>query len=141
MSVTEEEFRETFQERFHDVRVNRPKSGQVMARYAALAEFVDGIGKRDIIMLLKTEKATQAANVMKKIHGAREPDCYRVCRQICEDLLVMSDEEVELKPYPYVLERFYYAKREHVPADPHWEVVELLKWDDEQKTFRSTIRI
>ena len=134
---------ENFDQYFLDVRRHRPEKGLVMAKYTAIAEFVDGQHKRDIINLLKMDKAVAASQVMRKIHCAREPDCYRVCREMCEDLLSgMSEEQVEQKAYEYVFQAFYYAKREHVPTnDPHWETVTCLKFDKETKTFRSDIEL
>ena len=134
---------ENFGEYFFDVRKNRPKQGQIMAKYAAVAEFVDGPEKRDIIRLIQMDKAYQAAQVMKKIHLAKEPDCYRVLREMCQDLIDgMTEEEVEKKPYEFVLEAFFYTNREYVPKnDPKWETIDLIEYDDETKTFKSTINI
>lgn len=131
-----------FAEHFHDARRFAPKPGEVLAKFRAVAEFVDGKGKQDIIYLLKIGKAQQAAEVMKKIHGALEPDCYRVCREICVDLLSMSEEEVEKKPYEYQLEFLYYTKREFVPkSDPRWELIPLLKVDEETGHLKSVIEL
>ncbi len=129
-----------FNEYFFDIRFNKPKKGQIMARFRAQADFVEGKGKRDLMDLLKQDKAYQACQVMKKIHGAKEPDCYRICREIAEDLLVMPPEEVETKPYTYLLEYFYYTKREYVPQDKHWETLGMLEYDEEKKTFKSVIQ-
>jgi hypothetical protein len=126
-----------FDDYFFDVRKHAPKVDQVLAKYRAVAAFGDGPHKRDVIGLLKIDKAQQAAMVMRKIHHAREPDCYRVCREICEDLASgMTDDEVAAKDYEYVLEAFYYTKREYVPKnDPHWETIQLLEYDPETGSF------
>ena len=127
-----------FSEYFFDTRTHRPQPGQIMAKFAAVAEFGPGREKRDIIKLLKLDKAHAASQVMKKIHSAKEPDCYRVPRQMAEDLLSgMSEEEVENKLYEFVLELFFYTKREHVPVnDPHWETIQLIQYDRESGTFK-----
>jgi hypothetical protein len=124
---------ENFHEYFFDVRTNKPKKGQVMAKFTAIAEFVGGRGKRDIMLLLKQDKAYQAAQVMRKIHGAKEPDCYR---------LDLTEKQVEDKVYEFPIELFFYTEREHVPKnDPHWDVIPLIHVDPETGTFKSVIEI
>lgn len=132
-----------FNEYFHDVRRSRPQPGQVMARFRAAALFGPGREKRDMIRLLQKDKATAAAMVMRKIHCAREPDCYRVCREMCEDLLAgMSEEAVENKDYEFILEAFFYAKPEHVPKDhPHWHTASVVEFDPETNTYHSRIEL
>lgn len=132
-----------FHEYFFDVRRNRPKEGQILAKFTAIAEFVDGPHKRDVIKLLKMDKAKQASAVMQKIHHAKEPDCYRVCREMCEDLVSgLTDEEVASKPYEFVLEAFYYTQREHIPKDdPHWSTIQLLEYDQESNGFKVQINL
>lgn len=132
---------ENFNEYFFDVRHHGPKAGQVLAKFTAVAVFGDGKEKWDIIRLLQIDKAYQAAQVMNKIHLAKLPDCYRVCREMCEDLLSgMSDEDVARKEYEYVLEAIYYTKREYVPKDdPHWETIQLLEYNPENNSFRVAI--
>jgi len=132
-----------FHEYFFDVRQCKPKAGQIMARFKAAAIFGEGVEKKHLIQALKMGKAKQAAMVMRKLHLAREPDCYRVCREMCEDLLKgATEEEVIKKDYHFVLEAFYYTKREYVPQnDPHWETIKLLAFDPETNTFKSTIEI
>lgn len=133
-----------FSEYFFDVRKHGPKAGQVMAKFIAIAEFIDGQGKKDIIYLLKIGKVQQAAMVMKKIHGAKEPDCYRVCREICEDMLTMTDEEVEAKVYEYTMELFFYTQKELVPReDVRWETIKLIdvEFDEEIGMFKSFINL
>lgn len=134
---------DNFNDYFFDVRKNKPKSGQIMARFVAVAAFSDGPEKRHVIQVLKTDKAKQAAMVMKKIHCAREPDCYRVCREMCQDLFSgMSDDEVAAKEYEFVLEAFYYTQRECVPKnDPHWQTIQMMKYDKDAKTYKSDIEI
>lgn len=132
---------ENFSDYFYDVRTNRPKKGQVMAKFTAVAEFVDGRGKQDILQLLKTNKAHAAVQVMRKIHGVREPDCYRVLREIAQDMLTMPEAEVEKKPYEMVIELFFYTQRQYVPNSPNWELLPLLNYDKETGTYKSSIEL
>lgn len=130
-----------FAEYFFDVRQFGPKEGQIMAKFTAVAIFGDGPEKRDLIKVLRKDKANAAAMVMRKIHCAREPDCYRVCREMCEDLISgMSDDEVAKKDYEFVMEAYYYTKREHIPkGDPHWQTIDIVKFDPETNTFKVTV--
>jgi hypothetical protein len=131
-----------FDQYFFDVRKHRPKEGQVMAKFSAIAVFGDGPHKHDIIKILKMDKAKQAAAVMQKIHHARMPDCYRICAEMCEDLASgMSDEEVAAKEYEYVLEAFYYTQKELVPKDPHWELIKLVSYDPESGKFSVNLNV
>jgi hypothetical protein len=134
---------ENFEQYFFDARKHRPEKGQIMAKYIAVAEFVEGQGKRDIMYLLKQDKAYQATQVMKKIHGAVDPDCYRVCREIAEDFMNgKTNEEVEKKSYKFITEYFFYTKREYVPKnDPHWETIQVVDYDQDTGEFKSTIEI
>ncbi len=128
---------------FFDVRRNKPKPGQVLARFCAVAVFGNGPEKKDVIKVLKMGKAQQAAEVMKKIHCAKEPDCYRVCREMSEDLVSgMTEEQVAAKDYEFMLEAFYYTQREYIPEDdPHWECLSLIQYDPETKTYKSEIHL
>lgn len=132
-----------FKDYFFDVRQHGPKQGQVLAKFSAVAIFGDGPEKRHIIKALKMDKAQAAAAIMRKIHCAREPDCYRVPRQMCEDLIKgMTEDEVAAKEYEFVLEAFYYTKKEYVPKhDPHWETIDILKYDPESKSFKAVIEL
>lgn len=135
--------RDNFHKYFFDVRQHGPRKGQIMAKFKAAAVFANGAEKKHLIQALKMGKAKQAAMVMRKLHLAKEPDCYRVCREMCEDFVNgMSEEEVAEKEYPYILEAFYYTKREYVPKDdPHWETIRLIQFDPETNTFKTTIEI
>ena len=132
-----------FNEYFFDARQHRPQKGQVLAKFTAVAIFGDGPQKRDIINLLKIDKAQQASQIMQRIHSARAPDCYRVLREMCEDMVAgMTDEQVEKKDYQFVLEALFYTKKEYVPKrDPHWETLTVLQYDAENKTFKANIEI
>lgn len=134
---------ENFEEYFFDVRKHRPKPGQIMAKFTAIAEFTGPQAKRDIMKLVTMDKAHAASQVMCKIHGAKPPDCYRVCREIAEDMLAGMDEEAVIaKPYEFVVEYFFYTQREYVPKnDPHWETIRLIEFDKETNTYKSRIEI
>lgn len=132
-----------FSNYFFDVRRHKPKHGQILAKFTAVAVFGSGYEKRDIIKLLKMDKAFQAAQVMEKIHLAKAPDCYRLLREMCQDLLSgMTDDEVDAKEYEFTLEAVYYTKKEYVPKhDPHWETLQILQYDAEKGRFISTIEL
>lgn len=121
-----------FEEYFFDVRKHKPKRGQIMARYAAVAEFVDGVMKKNIIELLKKDKAIAATQVLRKLGCATERDSVRLCKEICQDMLSgMSDEEIEQKSYKYTIEVFYYTEQKHMPLDdPHWSVISIKNLDE-----------
>lgn len=130
-----------FDEHFFDVRKHGPKAGQVLAKFRAVAKLIEGEEKKDIIKLLACGKVQQAVMVVNKIHCAVIQDSYKVCREICEDLIETKDPEfVNKKPYSFVLESLYYTKKENVPTgDPHWETIPTLSYDDETKTFSCKI--
>lgn len=132
--VEQEITNENFSQFFKDVRNCTPERGEIIAQYSAVAEFVEGNEKRQIISLLNsTENKMEAtAQVMRKILFASELDAYRVPRMMAEDLLSgMNEEEVAAKPYKYTLEMFFYTKPENVPkGDPHWSSISVLNLDD-----------
>lgn len=118
--------RENFNEYFHDVRTNQPKRGQVMARYAAVAELVDGELKRDIIdMLCLHNQIESVMKILRKLAGATEQDAIKVPLEMSRDLLTLTPEQVAAKPYPFVCEFFFYTKKEHIPVDPHWSCISI----------------
>lgn len=122
-----------FDQYFFDVRMNSPKRGQVMARYAAMAEFVGGRLKKDIIdLIVNRDKAEAATRVMQKLGCAVERDSIRVVKEIAKDLASgMTPQEVEDKPYKYNVEVFYYTQKEYVPTDdPHWSLIALKNLDE-----------
>ena len=124
---------DNFAEYFFDVRQHEPKRGQIMARYMAKADFIDGRMKRDVINLLKTHKnaGNTAPQVMRKLGLAIEEDSIGICREIAEDLVNgMSEDEVAEKAYPFTVECFFYTEKSNVPAaDPHWDIVSIKNLD------------
>lgn len=122
-----------FAEYFRDCRISRPERGDVIARYSAKAEFIDGQMKRDIIDLLHNkDKAFAATQVMRKLGCATQGDSVRVCKEICQDLAAgMSLKEVEQKVYAYNIEVFYYTRKEYIPIDdPHWTLIGINNLDE-----------
>jgi hypothetical protein len=122
-----------FSQYFRDCRISRPDRGDVIARYSAQAEFIDGQMKRDIIDLLHNrDKAFAATQVMRKLGCATQKDAVRVCKEICQDLAAgMSLKEVEQKVYAYNIEVFYYTKKEYIPIDdPHWTLIGINNLDE-----------
>ena len=134
-----------FHEYFKDCRRQKPSRGDVMARFIAMAEFIDGQMKKDIIGLLsnRDDKVNAALQVMRKLGGATEKDAIRVCKEICFDLANgMSVLEVESKVYKYQMEVFYYTKREYVPVDdPHWSVIKIANLDEFLDKSGNTLRM
>jgi hypothetical protein len=129
MEITEENFHKYF----FDVRQHKPSRDQVIAKYTAMAEFVEGHLKNQTIALLtKTDKAHTVTQLMRKLGCSNELDSYRVPLKIAEDLANgVSPEEVEAKPYKYQMEMFFYTWKECVPKDdPHWEIISIKNLDD-----------
>jgi hypothetical protein len=125
---------ENFNKYFKDVRVSKLEKDEVIAKYSAIAEFVDGGEKRQIISLLTdTENKMEATiQVMRKLLFASEQDAYRVPREMAEDLISgLSIEDIAKKPYKYTLEMFFYTRLENIPKDdPHWCCISVLNFDD-----------
>lgn len=133
-----------FDSYFFDVRWNKPQRGQVMARYAAMAEFVDGRLKKDVIDLIyNKDKAEAATRVMRKLGCATEKDSIRICKEIAKDLVSgMTPEQVEDKVYKFTIEVFYYTKAEYVPKDdPHWSIISLKNLDEFLDASQQKIRV
>ena len=122
-----------FHEYFYDVRKHQPARGQVMARYAAVAEFVDGGLKRDLIdMLCSHENPETVIKLMKKIGCATDRDSISIPLAMARDLNSgVPPTEVAQKPYRFVCEAFFYTKKEHIPIDdPHWSCISLKNLDE-----------
>jgi hypothetical protein len=96
-----------FEQYFFDVRRHKPQKGQIMVKYTAIAEFVDGLMKKNIIDLLHKNKAEAAVSVMRNLGCATEKESIRIVREVCDDLVYgMTKEDVEKKIYKYTLESF-----------------------------------
>jgi hypothetical protein len=119
-----------FDQFFFDVRRHDPKPGQVMARFVAMADFVDSQMKRDVVYLLRECRGggNSAQRVMLKLGGAVEEDSIRVLREMAADLMAgLTPDEVCQKPYRYKCQFFYYTDKVNVPDDPHWSIIQVAK--------------
>ena len=132
---------ENFNQYFFDARHNKPKKGQVLAKFKAVAEFIEGPHKRDVIQLLVMDKANEAVQVMERIHGCKPPWSYRVLIEMSNDLLTESFSFVEKHPYEMVIEHLYWTDKENVPISPNWETIDLISYDEETNEYRSEIVI
>jgi hypothetical protein len=122
-----------FSQYFHDVRTNQPKRGQVMARYAATADLIDGGLKRDLIDILCLHETPETVvKLMRKIGCATERDSWLVPLNMARDLLSGETPDVVAeKPYKFVCEAFFYTQKENIPLDdPHWSCVTLSNLDE-----------
>jgi hypothetical protein len=135
--------RENFNDYFFDIRTSQPKKGQVMARYQAAADFIDGPEKRHVMELLERyDNADMIPKIMRKLVGAREDDSYRVPVEMAKDLLGgMSHEQVAAKPYRFTFEQFYYTMKDCVPNDPHWTIITLMNLDQFLDAKGNLVRI
>lgn len=100
---------------------------------------MDGWIKRNIIELLATNKAgAETANrVMIKLVSATQRDSVRVLREMAQDLVDgKTVNEVAEKPYPFVVEQFYWTNREYVPEDPHWSIINIIDTRDAEFSFK-----
>jgi hypothetical protein len=107
----------------------KPEKGQVLARFQAAADFVDGWMKRNIIQMLCENKrgADTSLRVMRKLVNATEKDAVKVLLEMANDLKNgLSVDEVADKPYRFVMEQFYWTKKEYVPDDLHWDIIECV---------------
>tara|TARA_Y100000034_G_scaffold43496_3_gene53123 strand:- start:40123 stop:40605 length:483 start_codon:yes stop_codon:yes gene_type:complete len=126
-----------FGEYFFDARTHGPKRDQILARFSAIAEFIDGKMKQDIIYLVSTMKngGMSAVKVMQKLGCATYEAAIDVSIEVAEDLKAglsrgmtqeAITEEVEKKAYSYHYEQFFYVKSECVPKDdPHWDIIQI----------------
>ena len=130
MEITEDNF-DTY---FFDTRKHNPTRGQIMAKYTAMADFVDGHLKQQIIRLLcrRTDKTTAVTQLMRKLGMSSEVDSYRIPLDIARDLHSgIAEDVVELRTYRYQMEMYFYTWKECVPKDdPHWEIISIKNLDD-----------
>ena len=116
---------------FHEIGKNKPKKGQVLARYTAMAEFIAGEVKTFVVSALMNSGmgAEMSSQVMKYHCHATDDYATSVPLQIAEDLKNgMTEEEVKNKPYRFQLEYFYWTEPENIPTDDvHWEMITVTK--------------
>ncbi len=125
-----------FNEYFKDVRKNKFEKGQIMAKYSAIAELVDGGEKRQLIsLLIDTENKMEATvQIMRKLLHSTEADSYKVLLEMSKDLMSgMSLDDVAKKPYEYNFEMFFYTNPENVPKDdPHWCAISIIDMSEKE---------
>lgn len=117
-----------FSEYFREVSKSKPQKDDIIATYRAKAKFVEGDIKKNVINLLQIDgNVNSAVKVMQKLAGATYTESIKVLKEISQDYLNgMSFEEIEKKEYDYIVEFFYYCKKEHVPKDdPHWSTIHI----------------
>jgi hypothetical protein len=124
---------ENFSEHFFNVRDHKPRKGDCIARFRAIAELIDGFEKRQMIELLKKPNTAVAiGTMMRRLAHAVEEDVYKVPQQMGADLLEgMTEEEVAKKPYEFMMELYFYTFPENVPQnDPNWAIINIVDNND-----------
>lgn len=120
-----------FNEYFFDVRMNKPKKGQVLACYEHMAELVDGDLKRDVLNLLlyNDNAAISSPRLLQKLACASYVSSYDVVENMVKDLLEgMKNEDILEKSYPFILQMHFWTKKEYIPDDdPHWSTIQIVK--------------
>ena len=126
-----------FQKHFRFTDRSQPEKGDIIAKFGAVAEIVEGEDKDYLIKIcLQPDSAHAAAAIMQKIFCAAEWDVWGVPRQITEDLVNgMSEEAIKQKIYSYAMELFFYTKPEFMPQkdDPdakYWSLIEIVNLSD-----------
>jgi uncharacterized protein YfcZ (UPF0381/DUF406 family) len=125
-----------FSEYFREVSKSKPQKDDIIATYRAKAKFVEGDIKKNVINLLQIDgNVNSAVKVMQKLAGATSTESIKVLKEISQDYLNgMSFEEIEKKEYDYIVEFFYYCKKEHIPNDdPHWSTIHIHNVEDFSK--------
>lgn len=129
---------DNFSEYFKDVSSHKPERGECLAIFRSMAELVNGEIKQDVLQAVTTNMygGQGAVQTLIKKCNMSYKEALRVCKEICQDRLNMSDDEVLEKPYKFLFEKQYYTKKEYVPKDsPHWEVVGLRNIDIKDLNF------
>jgi hypothetical protein len=127
-----------FSKYFFDIKKHGPKPGQVLARWQAIAYFVDGWLKRNVIDLLQKDGGGDSSvKVMRNLVGCVERDSYRVPLEMAKDLLTMTNDEVANKEYKMHIEYFYWTERKYIPDDPHWTCINIIKEDEDAIALHS----
>ena len=132
MSQSDEELvidENNFSQYFREVSKNKPQKDDIIATYRAKAKFVEGEIKKNVIDLMQIDgNINSSIKVMQKLAGATYAEAIKVLKEMLQDSLDgMSFEEIEKKEYDYVVEFFYYCKKEHVPKDdPHWSTITIV---------------
>ena len=118
---------ENFNKYFREAGASRPEKGESLCIFRSPAELVESNVKEDVVdhMLQSGFGAQHGIQVLMKNCSMSYDNALKICKEMCKDLMVMDKKDVLSKPYKFVFEKMYYAKKEHVPMDPRWEVVTL----------------
>jgi len=129
-------------ENFRLVRDHKPENGDIICKYNAVAYFVNGDTKRNIIyQLLNSDNSLHVClNQMLYLVGARYKEALECLKQMLNDLSAgMSEEQVLMKEYRFVVEYFYYTKPEFFPKDDnHWTLITLKNLEEENIKIKRT---
>ncbi len=126
---------EEIEDKFLDARKSAPRPDDVMARFRAIADFVEGEDKDIVIQFIKNNPvgASMAVKTLRSRCGALNVDAVRVAMEIAKDLVSgLSDKEVREKPYKMEIEILFYCKKEDVPFSPHWDLLPTVRLDKKQ---------
>ena len=118
---------ENFSKYFKDAATSRPEPGECLAIFRAVAEFVDGNLKEDVVEKLTNNKfgCQTAIQLLIKHAGMDYKEALRVVKEVNKDLLDLSKEEVISKAYRFTFENKYFTKKELVPDSPNWQTIGL----------------
>lgn len=128
---------ENFKKYFFDVRMHKPKKGQVIACFTSMADLTNGPDKKHLLDLLRTHNHPEVATtMMTRNFYATEIYSYQVPIAIINDLLSgLSVDEVLAKPYRYQIELFYYTEPENIPTnDSHWSMISIFNVNEMMKS-------
>jgi hypothetical protein len=118
-----------FSQYFRDASKFPPQKGDVLVCYRANADFVYGDLKKDVVDSLSnsTFGANTSIQIIRKLAKTNEKEAVLLTKRICEDLYGgMTEDEVLAKPYSYLFEMFFFAKKENIPIDDkHWECMAI----------------
>lgn len=118
-----------FDKYFFETIKHKPKKGQVLARYTAMAELVDGDVKNAIINTILNSKigGDMAVQILKNTCHATDNYAESVAKDIANDLSGgMSVCDVKDKPYKLQIEYFYWTEIDNIPKDDvHWELISI----------------
>ena len=123
-----------FSQYFRDASKFAPQKGDSLVCYRASADFIYGDLKKDVVELLSNSAfgAKTSVQIIKKLAKTNEKEAVSLTKRICEDLYKgMTEDEVLAKPYPYLFEMFFFAKKDHIPKDDkHWECITISNLDE-----------
>ncbi len=116
-----------FSDYFREITKSMPAHGDALVCFRALAHFCDGPLKQEVINLLRYEFGSVQKCVGRLIRfgGATREQAVKLLLDISKDLMDgMNVNDVLKKEYPFVFEKMYYAKPEHVPVDDkRWQIL------------------